>query len=128
MKLIIAEKPSLARNIIAGIDGKMDKRDGFYIGRYTLDSEYMSEIIDAAFTLKAGEHSGVIENYYGVYIVYAMEKDAKYLENDSNYERIAELYVSNEFYKSLEKCKNKLAENVQFTDFFNSLNFAEIEY
>ena len=32
MKLIIAEKPSLARNIIAGIDGKMDKRDGFYIG------------------------------------------------------------------------------------------------
>ncbi len=32
MKLIIAEKPSLARNIIAGIDGKMDKRDGYYIG------------------------------------------------------------------------------------------------
>ena len=32
MKLIIAEKPSLARNIMAGIDGKMDKRDGFYIG------------------------------------------------------------------------------------------------
>ena len=30
MKLIIAEKPSLARNIVAGI-GKMDKQDGFYI-------------------------------------------------------------------------------------------------
>ena len=30
MKLIIAEKPSLARNIVAGI-GKMDKKDGFYI-------------------------------------------------------------------------------------------------
>ncbi len=30
MKLIIAEKPSLARNIVAGI-GKMDKRDGYYI-------------------------------------------------------------------------------------------------
>ncbi len=36
MKLIIAEKPSLARNIIAGIDGKMNKMDGFYIG-----SEYI---------------------------------------------------------------------------------------
>ena len=30
MKLIIAEKPSLARNIVAGI-GQMDKKDGYYI-------------------------------------------------------------------------------------------------
>ena len=30
MKLIIAEKPSLARNIVSGI-GKMDKKEGFYI-------------------------------------------------------------------------------------------------
>ena len=34
MKLIIAEKPSLARNICAGI-GKMDKKDGYFInGEY----------------------------------------------------------------------------------------------
>ncbi len=32
MKLIIAEKPSLARNIVAGIAEKMTKRDGFFIG------------------------------------------------------------------------------------------------
>ena len=32
MKLIIAEKPSLARNIIAGIGGKMRKLNGFYEG------------------------------------------------------------------------------------------------
>ncbi len=31
MKLIIAEKPSLARNICQGI-GKMDKKDGYFIG------------------------------------------------------------------------------------------------
>lgn len=35
MVLIIAEKPSLARNIVAGI-GKMDKKDGYYI-----DSSYI---------------------------------------------------------------------------------------
>ena len=35
MKLIIAEKPSLARNIVAGI-GKMDKKDGYFI-----NSEYI---------------------------------------------------------------------------------------
>ncbi len=33
MKLIIAEKPSLARNIVAGISEKMTKRDGFFIGK-----------------------------------------------------------------------------------------------
>ncbi len=32
MILIIAEKPSLARNIIAGIDGGMIKKDGYYEG------------------------------------------------------------------------------------------------
>ncbi len=33
MKLIIAEKPSLARNIMAGIGGKMRKMNGFYEGK-----------------------------------------------------------------------------------------------
>ena len=33
MKLIIAEKPSLARNIVAGISEKMTRRDGYFIGK-----------------------------------------------------------------------------------------------
>ena len=31
MKLIIAEKPTLARNIVSGI-GKLERRDGYFIG------------------------------------------------------------------------------------------------
>lgn len=102
--------------------------EGFYIGKYTLDSQYMSEVIDAAFSLETGGISEVIENYYGAYVVYKMEKDVAYLENDENYERIAELYVNNSLYKKLEECKQALMKNVKFTEFFESLNFAEIEY
>ncbi len=102
--------------------------NGFYIGRYTLDPQDMKEITDAAFSLKAGEYSDIIENYYGAYIVYVMEKDEAYLETDKNYERIAELYINNEFYKSFEKCKESLQNSIAFTDYFKSLNFAEIEY
>ena len=36
MKLIIAEKPSLARNIVAGIGGKMTKKNGYFEGEDTL--------------------------------------------------------------------------------------------
>lgn len=102
--------------------------NGFYIGKYTLDSAYMQEIIDAAFTLKAGEFSQVIENYYGLYIIYVMNKNASYLETESNYEEIEELYLNNKFYYALSEYKASLLKGVKYTDFFNSLNFAEIEY
>lgn len=38
MTLIIAEKPSLARNIVAGIDEKMEKRNGYFAGQRYLVS------------------------------------------------------------------------------------------
>ena len=55
MILIIAEKPSLARNIMAGIDEKFKKCDGFYIG----DSYIVSWAIGHLFSLAD------IETYLG---------------------------------------------------------------
>ncbi len=105
-----------------------DIENGFYIGKYTLDEEYMREVIDAAFTLSAGEFSPVIENYYGLYIVYAMEKEEGYLDSEAGYEEICEIYLNNQFYRALEEHKKALLASVSYTDFFGSLNFAEIEY
>ena len=52
MKLIIAEKPSLARNIVAGIGGRMDKRDGYFIG----DEYIVSWAFGHLFSLADVEH------------------------------------------------------------------------
>lgn len=52
MVLIIAEKPSLARNIVAGISEKMDKKDGYYIG----ESYIVSWAFGHLFSLADIEH------------------------------------------------------------------------
>ncbi len=101
---------------------------GFYIGKYTLDRAYMADVIDAAFTLKEGEFSEVIENDNGFYIVYVMKKDSTYLSIKANYEQIEELYLNNQFYRALEEYKARLLDGVKYTEFFNTLNFEEIEY
>ena len=48
MKLIIAEKPSLARNIMAGIDEKFKKCDGFYAGETYLVSWAIGHLFSLA--------------------------------------------------------------------------------
>ena len=48
MILIIAEKPSLARNIMAGIDEKFNKCDGFYAGETYLVSWAVGHLFSLA--------------------------------------------------------------------------------
>lgn len=52
MVLIIAEKPSLARNIVAGIDEKMTKNDGYFMG----ESYIVSWAFGHLFSLADIEH------------------------------------------------------------------------
>ena len=59
MKLIIAEKPSLARNICAGI-GKMEKKDGYFIGNDYIVSwafGHLFSLVDVE-SYNGGDHNG----------------------------------------------------------------------
>ena len=61
MKLIIAEKPSLARNIVAGI-GQMDKKDGYYINSdyiVTWAFGHLFSLVDICNCIFCIEHAGI---------------------------------------------------------------------
>mgnify|MGYP003311444274 CR=1 FL=1 len=59
MILIIAEKPSLARNIVAGI-GKMDKRDGYFENAdYIVDEKRGSALLTPRGIKKVEAHFGI---------------------------------------------------------------------
>ena len=67
MKLIIAEKPSLARNIVAGISGEMKKENGYFIGNEYIVSWAFGHLFSLAdiesYSEKATESRGwTLEN------------------------------------------------------------------
>ena len=63
MKLIIAEKPSLARNIVAGIKGKMDKKDGYFIGTEYIVSWAFGHLFSLADVESYGEGGEVSKRW-----------------------------------------------------------------
>jgi hypothetical protein len=78
--------------------------------------------------MKEGEYSDVIDTSYGACVVYKLKKDSTFLDNKDNFELISELYVDNSFYGVIEDCKERLLKSAKFTEFFEGLNFAEIDY
>ncbi len=67
MKLIIAEKPSLARNIVAGIAGNMKKENGFFIGEEYIVSWAFGHLfsladIESYSERPAATHSWTLDN------------------------------------------------------------------
>ena len=87
MKLIIAEKPSLARNIIAGIGGTMQKANGYY----EYDDTYYGRLTDhyiARYAPSKGEYTLLVgtetppsnDTQNPVYRLYFENKNGEYVQ------------------------------------------------
>ncbi len=105
-----------------------DLRDGFFIGKWSLDPMYYEELTESAFALKIGETSEVIEVYTGAtngyFIIYRCEKSDENF--DSCYDAIEEVYVQNRMGKSIDTIKRDLISGVNTTSYLDNLDRSKI--
>ena len=121
---------SMVRQIIGGQSQSLvyDVDNGELIGKYSRDSVYYGELIEAAFNLKRFEVSEVIsitsDTDAGYYILYKLDKDRSNFEKC--YNDIVEIYKQNEIGKMLNNTANQLVSSIEYTDFFKLLDRASI--
>ena len=93
-------------------------KNGYYICRGYMGKEFE----DAAFALKAGEMSEIIELSDGFHIIKRYEKDNEYLA--SHYDDLKEQYQTCKFYEIIEQ--KQAAVKVEKTDKFSEIDPALI--
>ena len=103
-------------------------RDGMVIGKYSLDPAYYADLTAAAFSLRVGDTSEVIEVITGAsngyYILYRAEKSEEHF--DKCYEEIEASYILNLIGKDVAGAAATLKDSISNTDAFTSLVHAEI--
>ena len=103
-------------------------RNGFFIGKWSLDSIYYEKLTDAAFSLDIGETSEVIEIYTGAsngyFIIYRCEKSDDNFE--SCYTDIESTYIQNRMGKSIDEIKIELIKNTVTTKELDNLDRSTI--
>ncbi len=103
-------------------------RDGMVIGKYSLDPAYYADLTEAAFSLRVGDTSEVVEIITGMsngyYILYRADKSDEHF--DKCYDEIEASYISNLIGKDVSGASDTLKASISSTDAFNSLVHAEI--
>ena len=103
-------------------------RDGMVIGKYSLDPAYYADLTAAAFSLRVGDTSEVIEVITGAsngyYILYRAEKSDEHFEKC--YEEIEASYILNLIGKDVAGAAATLKDSISNTGAFTSLVHAEI--
>ena len=98
------------------------------IGKYSLDPAYYADLTAAAFSLRVGDTSEVIEVITGAsngyYILYRAEKSEEHFEKC--YEEIEASYILNLIGKDVAGAAATLKDSISNTDAFTSLVHAEI--
>lgn len=105
-----------------------DVDNGEVIGRFSLDTVYYGELINAAFGIGYSEVSEVItintDTDSGYAILYKLVKTNQHF--DDCYTDIREVYKQNEIGKILNTCASQMKSGVEITEFLKGLDRASI--
>lgn len=103
-------------------------KEGYVIGRYNLERAYYGEMTDAAFDIEIGEVSEPVDIVTDIedsyYVLYRSYKSVEHFEK--NYDSIRYIYLMNCVGEISHGVAQKLKNSVSYTDFFKSINHAEI--
>lgn len=99
-------------------DYLMTTTDGYYFTH----SEYEKAYEDAAFALKVGEHSGVVEGENGFFVIARLEKEEAYIKK--NFDTLKERYIYVKFDEILTKAENDA--EFSLTEFGKNIDLAKI--
>ena len=103
--------------------GAEEVENGLLIGKHTLDNNYFSSYTATAFSLEAGEISGVIEAFDGesdgYYVLYRDEKSDGHFEK--NYADIVYAYVSNAIGLKKHDAKSGVLNGIKLADGYSDI-------
>ena len=100
---------------------------GMYLTRYHASGSAQENLTEIAFSLAAGEMSGIIETDEGYFILRRMnttEEDLRAADRELLYEG----YFANHFYRMLHESTESLLLQMTETDFYATLTFETVGY
>ncbi len=92
------------------------------VGYYFTHNELVEEFEEAAFALKVGEMSGIVESYLGYHIILRCEIDPSYVSE--YFDDLRDSYLAWKYQQAVEGEMDKL--QVKTTDYLDGLTFADI--
>ena len=95
---------------------------GMYLTRYHANEMAQKELTEVAFSLPAGEMSGIVETDDGYFILRRMNTTEEGLES-ADRELLYKGYFSHHFYKMLSENAGKLSDTLTATEFYGTLTF-----
>lgn len=89
------------------------KTDGYYFTH----GEFVEQFEEAAFALKEGEISGIVESPEGIHIIKRMPIESTYVEN--NFETLRTQYLTRKYYDMIDEAKKDF--KAEYTDEYKNI-------
>ena len=115
-----AREKLIAGNHSGAIQYSLEPSTDFYMGRYTLDDSYYSELIEVAYDLGEGEVSDVLDlGVEGLFVIKRLPKETAHLSE--RHESITEIFLYDLQMSSLLDKASELMQGIVYKDFYNDL-------